>query len=328
MTGSRRPPHLENRPVVTSRKGFFFLPGDPVRTAEGTAQSGSVYVEWETFPEVFRPYPLVLIHGGGGQGTDFKGTPDGRPGWFPQFVQAGFAAYNLDRPGHGRSPRHPDVLGPTGAQLTYEFAQQLFVRGDNAQTQWMGEPVLGDPVFDQFVASVGALMGDLRVAQPLDGERVAQLLDIIGPAVLVTHSAGAPAGWFAAVKRPGLVKGIVAIEPLGPPFADLPGLGVIEWGLTYAPLDSHTTVTSAEFRAKTPRLPPFEGVPIAVVVGSASQFADWAPATVDFLRALGADATELNLGDRGHIGNGHGLIFERNSAENIAPVIEWIGGLH
>lgn len=327
MTPPRRPPHVEDHSVVTSKKGFFFLPGDPVLTPHGTAQSGSVYVEWETLPETSRPYPLVLIHGGGGQGTDFKGTPDGRPGWFDHFVQAGFAVYCIDRPGHGRSPRHPEVLGSTGPQLTYEFAQQLFVRGEPTQTQWMGEPIVGDPVFDQFVASGGALLDDPRVAQELDGERVAQLLDLIGPAVLLTHSAGAPAGWFAAVKRPGLVKGIAAIEPIGPPFADLPGLGTMEWGLTYAPLDQHAKLTSAQFQAEIPRLPQFDDVPIVVVVGSASQFAAWAPATVDFLAALGADAVVMNLEDRGHTGNGHGLIFERNSAENIAPVMEWIGEL-
>lgn len=327
MTGRFEPPHLEPGPVVTSKRGFFFLPGDLVETASGTAQSGSVFVEWEVRPESTRPYPVVLVHGGGGQSTDFKGTPDGRPGWFQHLVDDGFAVYCIDRPGHGRSPQHPDVLGPTGPQLSYEFAQQLFVRGESTHTQWVGEPVPGDAVFDQFVASVGALMSDLAVAQDLDGERVAQLLDLIGPAVLVTHSAGAPAGWLAAAKRPGLVKGIVAVEPMGPPFAELPGLGEIEWGLTYAPLAPGSGLRSAEFREAAPQLSSFEGVPVVVVVGSASQFAEWSAATVEFLRDLGADATELNLGDHGHVGNGHGLIFERNSAVNVRPVIDWIGRL-
>jgi pimeloyl-ACP methyl ester carboxylesterase len=320
------PPHLEDRPVTTSRKGFFFLVGDLVPSATGTVQSGSAYVEWESHEHPVGSYPLVFVHGGGGQGTDFKGTPDGRPGWFDHAVGAGYPAYNVDRPGHGRSPHHPDVFGSMGPQFSYEFAQRLFARGVPGQTQWVGEPVAGDPVFDQYMASAGSLASDLATAQQRDGERVAQLLDRIGPAVLITHSAGAPAGWFAAAKRPGLVRAIVALEPFGPPFADVGGLGELTWGLTYAPLDPTLTdtVSSERFREAVPRLPAFEGLPIAVVVGSASQFAEWAPATVAFLRDLGASAELVDLGSHGVTGNGHGLIFERNSAETIEPVLEWI----
>ncbi|MCS5721568.1 alpha/beta fold hydrolase [Herbiconiux sp. CPCC 203407] len=323
MTG-HRPPHLEDRPTTTSRKGFFFVPGDIVQTPAGTVQKGSAYVEWEAHEHPAHSLPIVFVHGGGGQGTDFKGTPDGRPGWFDHVVDAGYAAYNLDRPGHGRSPRHPDVLGSTRPPFSYEFAQRLFARGEASQTQWVGEPVVGDPVFDQYMASSGALASDLAASQALDGDRVARLLDVIGPAVLVTHSAGAPAGWFAAARRPGLVRAIVAIEPFGPPFADVGGLGELTWGLTYEPLDAEASITSARFREAVPRLRAFEGLPIAVVVGSASQFVEWAPATAEFLRELGAAAEVVDLGDHGVRGNGHGLIFEANSAEALVPVLDWI----
>jgi len=43
------------------------------------------------------------------------------------------------------------------------------------------------------------------------------LLDRIGPAVLVTHSQARPFGWLIGDARPALVKGIVAMEPQGPP---------------------------------------------------------------------------------------------------------------
>jgi hypothetical protein len=44
------------------------------------------------------------------------GTPDGRPGWATMLVQKGYKVYVVDRPGHGRSPFHPDVHGPFPAQ--------------------------------------------------------------------------------------------------------------------------------------------------------------------------------------------------------------------
>src|ERR687895_80562 len=44
------------------------------------------------------------------------------------------------------------------------------------------------------------------------------LLDRIGPAILITHSQAGPFGWLLADARPKLVRGIVAVEPSGPPF--------------------------------------------------------------------------------------------------------------
>ena len=69
--------------------------------------------------QVRRPYPIVLVHGGGGQGLDWMGTPDGRPrlGADP-CCEEGYKVYVVDRPGHGRSPYHPDVDGPFPAQTT------------------------------------------------------------------------------------------------------------------------------------------------------------------------------------------------------------------
>ena len=52
-----------------------------------------------------------MVHGGGGQGTHMMGI-GGRPGWVHYFVQAGYSVYWLDRPSYGRSPYHPDALGP------------------------------------------------------------------------------------------------------------------------------------------------------------------------------------------------------------------------
>ena len=51
--------------------------------ANGTMVNGrQMYVEYFTPAQVKHPYTFLLVHGGGGQGTDWMGTPDGgRPGW-------------------------------------------------------------------------------------------------------------------------------------------------------------------------------------------------------------------------------------------------------
>ena len=40
-----------------------------------------MYVEWEATPEEEGSVPWVLVHGGGGQGTGYLTTPDGRLDW-------------------------------------------------------------------------------------------------------------------------------------------------------------------------------------------------------------------------------------------------------
>ena len=104
---------------MTARRGFFWVRVEPSTTPYGTVARGPLFVQWEAPVDTARPYPVVLIHGGGGQGTDWLGTPDGRPGWATYLLESGYAVYVVDRPGHGRSPFHPDVLGPMGGQFTY-----------------------------------------------------------------------------------------------------------------------------------------------------------------------------------------------------------------
>ena len=67
--------------LTLAAHGFFWVGGERVETASGPALRGQMYVEY-WIPQALRhPWPLVLIHGGGGQGLDFLGTVDGREGW-------------------------------------------------------------------------------------------------------------------------------------------------------------------------------------------------------------------------------------------------------
>lgn len=46
--------------------------------------------------------------------------------------------------------------------------------------------------------------------------------------------------------------------------------------------------------------------------------------TVAFLNACGASAELLRLADHGVHGNGHRLIYEKNSDEALAPLLDWL----
>ncbi len=316
-------------PARTVRRGHFWIPGERIGREGKTYQRGPMFVAWEAPDSITRPYPVVLVHGGGFQGTEWFDTPDGRPGWAQRLVEAGYATLVVDRPGHGRSPLHPEIVGPVGPPFSYEGGRQIYFPPDPSgrHTQW---PFASDDAesMDQFIAGYGPLPADLAASEDMDADRLTRLLDRIGPAILLTHSASGPSGWLTADRRPGLIKAIVSVEPMGPLFADIPNIGALRWGLAAVPLtfdpprDSPQAVRDAD--PASLRLPNLAGLPIAVVTGDTSAFAPASPPIVNALKAGGAAAELLHLPDYGVTGNGHGLIYEKNSDEALKPVLDWL----
>lgn len=310
------------------RRGHFWVPGERVSRDGKTYQRGPMFVEWEAPEQVTRSWPVVLLHGGGFQGTEWFDTPDGRPGWAQRLVKAGYAVLVVDRPGHGRSPFHVETLGPMGPPFSYESGRQIyFPENDARHTQWPFAAA-DEAAMDAFIAGYGPLPADLEASEIMDADRTAALLDRIGPAILITHSASGPVGWLVADRRPHLVKAIAAIEPMGPPFAVIPNIGPMRWGATAAPMRFDPPVTDAEIlrhaEPGTLRLPALAELPILIVTAEASAFAAASPPTTAFLNAAGASAELLHLPDHGVHGNGHGLIYEKNSDAALAPVLDWI----
>ncbi len=319
----------ESAPVRTSRRGDFWVPGERVTVGEKTYQRGPMFVEWEAPERVTQPCPVVLVHGGALQGTEWLDTPDGRPGWAQRFVEAGYATFVIDRPGQGRSPYHPDVIGPIGVPFPYEEGEEVFFppAAAEAHTQFPFDPK-DAAALDAFIAPYGPLPADLAASQEMDADRIARLLDQIGPAIIVTHSASGSDGWLVADRRPGLVAAIVTVEPMGPAFATTPNIGTLDWGLTAAPITyAPPRATAAEARAADPpslKIPALAGLPVAVVTGETSAQSKFAPAIVEFLTTAGAAAELLHLPDYGVLGNGHGLIYEKNSDAALQPVLRWL----
>jgi len=322
------PEALASYPLRTSRRGHFWIPGELVRDSPfGTVMRAPMFVQWEAPAEVTHPYPVILVHGGGGQGTDYTGTPDGRPGWLDRFVQEGYLTYVVDRPGHGRSWFHPGVVGEPGGMFPYEAAAGLFsapVPGHD-KAPWTGEP--GEELTDQLVSGMGFVHADYAEVNRMDADRLAKLLDRTGPAIIVTHSAGAPAGWLVSELRHELVKAHVAIEPIGPAFGGFPGLGSLTWGLSaLKPVLEPEPQTPEELQADPGafRQPGLAGIPTVVVVAGSSPFTDFEASVADFVNALGGQAEFLNIADHGVQGNGHALMLETNSDEAAGPILDWI----
>ena len=170
-----------------------------------------------------------LFHGASSTGTTWMQTPDGRRGWAHYFVDQGYIVYITDQPARGRSAYDAQHQGK---QIRDNAASTERVNASPAEyglwpqaklhTQYPGEGPnrgkRGDPVFDAAHARGVSYLASNAETQQLVQNAGTALLDRIGPAIVLTHSQAGPFGWLLADARPKLVRGIVAVEPSGPPF--------------------------------------------------------------------------------------------------------------
>ena len=104
-------PNRESTALKLADQGGFWVGVQRKQMPYGTIPQGQMFVQYMIPEKKRHALPVVMVHGGGGQGTHMMGI-GGRPGWVHYFVQAGYSVYWVDRPSYGRSPYHPDALGP------------------------------------------------------------------------------------------------------------------------------------------------------------------------------------------------------------------------
>ena len=81
---------------MTLHTRSFFYAGGSYDSEDGSGiVHGQVYVEKLEPQSVTQPFPIVFVHGGGMTGTNFLNTPDGRPGWADEFMNAGFVVRSV-----------------------------------------------------------------------------------------------------------------------------------------------------------------------------------------------------------------------------------------
>jgi pimeloyl-ACP methyl ester carboxylesterase len=340
------PAALDNAPLDIAEYSWKVLGVQRATLARGTVPDGGhLYVEYQIPAQVRHPYPILLIHGGNGQGLDWMGTPDGRRGWASYLLEQGYKVYVADRPGQGRPYYDPGLFGDFHEAPTYER-----VAAAVSSSQWPGTGKIGDAALDQFVASLGPAFPD--TGEPFIATETAQahsvwrttgakVLDDIGPCIVVTHGDSSPFAWLMADERPKLVKGIVAIEPSGPAFE-----GVLKWGLTASRISFDPPVATSDEIAITPPIQPamqeaglrpyrlqadpprrlknLIGVPIAILTAEGSPGNQRDAGTVAFLRQAGCTVEHLRLGELGVHGNGPYLMLEKNNREALQPVLAWM----
>jgi pimeloyl-ACP methyl ester carboxylesterase len=336
-------PNRESTALRLADQGCFWVGVKRKQMPYGTIAQGQMFVQYMIPAEKRHALPIVMVHGGGGQGTHMMGI-GGRPGWVHYFVQAGYSVYWVDRPSYGRSPYHPDALGPSHLPNVPAYEGLIGSTAVFNTAQWPGPGGMNDPLIDQFMACEQGNVSDEAFHSDLVWPGGAELLDRIGPSILFVHAFGGFFAWGVADRRPNLVKAIVAMEINGNPFA-----AQLRWGLTASPMTYDPPVTDlSQFKLVDQTAPPdsprpvvspfklqvepvhkwknLKGIPISWVT---SEFGGGGSpiSNVAFLKQAGCTAEMLRLRDYGIIGNGNLMLMEKNNHEVFGVVQDWLKAL-
>lgn len=333
-------PNRESLALKLAGQGCFWVGVQEKKMSYGTIAMGQMFVQYMIPAQKRHPYPVVMVHGGGGQGTHMMGI-GGRPGWVHYFVQAGYSVYWVDRPSYGRSPYHPDALGPSHLPNVPPYEGLLTSTAVFNTAQWPGPGGMNDPIVDQFMACESGNVSDEAFHSDLAWHGGVELVDRIGPCILLTHAFGGFFAWGVADRRPNLVKAIFAMEINGNPFA-----AQLRWGLTAAPMTYDPPVTDlSQFRLEDHTLPPdaprplvasyklqaepahkwknLRGIPIGWLTTEFGGGGSPVP-NVEFLKQAGCTAEMVRLRDYGILGNGNLMLLEKNNHEVFKVVEEWL----
>jgi pimeloyl-ACP methyl ester carboxylesterase len=319
---------------------YFFVGIEKKSSPNGTVVYGQSGVQVFTPAEVRHPYPVILVHGGLGQAVHMMGIGR-RPGWVHYFVREGYRTYVMDRPAYGRVPMHPETFGDYftgyggGTNLANILRNSAMAPGTPRNTGLAGEE-LGL----QFVANESGFPRSMAQHSEQWAKGAVELLDRIGPSIMLTHAWGGTLGWIAADRRPNLVKAVVTVESNNAPFE-----GEVVWGVTAVPLTFDPPVTDPKEFRLTEWTPPagspgpnrahrvqaeparqlknLRDIPILWMQGENNYSG---PAQVQFLKQSGVDAEFLRLRDRGIEGNTNLMVLERNNFEVFSLIRDWLAG--
>lgn len=184
----------------------------------GTYAIDHAYVSY-LIPADTARVPVVFAHGGGMTGACWETTPDGRPGWLPDFLDDGWPCYVVDNVDRGRAG-WCGLPGFRAGEPMLRSAQECWttfrIGPADGYAQRRTFPHCAFPI-DALTELTRQLVPRWTSTDELD---VATLLDVvrrIGPCVLIGHSQGGGFAAKAAAAAPESVLATVLLEPHGLP---------------------------------------------------------------------------------------------------------------
>ena len=270
----------------------------------GSYQVEAMYVQYH-LPEPQRGgVPLLMWHGGGLTGVTWESTPDGNEGWQQFFLRRGWEVYVSDAVERGRAgwAMYPAIFDGEPIFLTKQNPWERFRIGAGpgswrTRTQLPGSQFPAD-AYDNFMRQIVPRWVTTDAAQLA---AYGELLQRVGPSVVMAHSQGGLFACRAAQAHPDRVRALVLIEPAG------------------------SGETTAEALAA------LRDIPVLALYGDfIDQDRRWSVLRargLEFYRKLreaGGSVEVVNLPERGIRGNGHMLLMERNNAEIAALIQDWL----
>lgn len=347
MKPSQMPGYIYQKAFGT--RSFFYVGGTRKGELGKQYMDGQMFVEVYLPEEIRQPYPIIFFHGAGQTNINWLITPDGRKGWADYFVEQGYTVYLAEQPSRGRSAYHYTPDNP----LIYHDLEDLRERFTSDQGSWPQAakhdqwPGFGEEdekaIFEQFARSQVEYLPDNKRSQELVLACMEELLSITGPAILLTHSQAGPFGWNTLDRYPEMVKGIVALEPSGPPFSkSLSKPVALNYGISELPLHFLPEIEKPEnFKLELlpapekglsdgwimkadHKLPHFTGKPILLLVSEASYHAQFDHLTSAFLTQAGVSHDFVRLEQKGICGNGHMMMLEKNNWKIASLIHNWL----
>lgn len=291
-------------------------------------------------------------------------TPDNRKGFASMFLDLGYLVYIVDQTSVGRGTQE-DLTGyPLRIGSTSNISEVGFTNPQAADAypqsqlhnQWPGTGVRGDPVFDAFESGFMPLTSNNTRQEISMRASGCELLNLIGPSFLVSHSIGAIHPILLSDECPSLVAGNVNLEPGNIPFQAYVGNGSSSVGRTSArpfgltvtnlnynpPINNYTDLITETVGEDTPSLrscilqsnstanytihtlPNVARVPYVAFTGEASPHATYDHCVIQYLNQVGVKTDWVKLADVGVHGNGHFGYLESNNEKYFKVVEKWI----
>jgi hypothetical protein len=303
--------HIGGREVVISGKPVkevVFTPGGvPAKVdPNGVYQAEQMYVQYFVPYNQRGKYPILLWHGGGLTGVTYESTPDGREGWLNYFVKKGWTVYNSDAVERGRASwaMYPEIFKSDPLFLTKENPFERFRIGQGAGsynkdvTKMKALPGNQFPLegYDNFTKQIvprWTTTDEAAIAAYIE------LVDKVGPCIIVFHSQAGQFGFKVAQARPEKVKALIAVEP-----------------------------STGGDPAKAAAL---KNIPTLVVFGDyIEQDARWPKIRendlkfLDMVKAAGGNPEVVNLPEVGIKGNSHMPMMDRNNLAVADLIQAWL----
>jgi hypothetical protein len=289
-------------------KEVTFTPGGvPAKVdPNGTYQVEQMYAQY-FLPQVRRgKFPLLMWHGGGLTGVTYETTPDGREGWLNWFLRHGWDVYNSDAVERGRSgwARYPEIFKGEPVFLTVANPFERFRIGPGPGS-WDADPAKRQ-VLDGSQFPVDSYMSFVKQNVPrwttTDEPIIAaytELVDKVGPAVLLFHSQAGQFGFKVAQARPDKVKALIAIEPAG----------VGDPAKAAALKDIPTLMIFGDFIEQDARWPKIRETDVAFA---------------ESVKAAGGSVAVVDLPKLGIKGNSHMIMMDKNSDQVAELIQKWL----